>query len=126
MKRYAVFAAAGLLTILTTSYARPGGVLFEHSVIDEGVKDPWAKIVADIDDDGLADIVVGGRNGPLVWYRYPHWKPTVVAKGGYRTVDGEAGDIDGDGDLDIVMGGLIWYENPLPNVYPKAHRYFSL
>jgi hypothetical protein len=42
----------------------------------------------------------------------------MIATGGYRTVDGEAGDIDGDGDLDIVMGGLIWYENPLPKGDP--------
>jgi hypothetical protein len=27
-------------------------------------------------------------------------------------VDGEAGDIDGDGDIDLIMGGLFWYENP--------------
>jgi hypothetical protein len=51
----------------------------------------------------------------------------TIAEGGYKTVDGEAGDIDGDGDLDIVMGGLIWYENPRPATDPAkslwpAHR----
>ena len=91
---------------------------FEHVTVDDSVKNPWTKIIADIDGDGFPDIVVGGQNGPLVWYRYPDWTKAVIAKGGYRTVDGEAGDIDGDGDLDIVMGGLLWYENPLPDGDP--------
>jgi hypothetical protein len=111
---------------LTTSSSR-AGVSFKHSVIDGSVRDPWAKIVADIDGDGFMDIVIGGRAGPLLWYRYPDWSKALIAKGGYRTVDGEAGDIDGDGDLDVVMGGLIWYENPLPDRKPysgawKAHE----
>jgi len=114
MKRKTTLTAAGIVAIMTIQFARAGVIPFEHSAIDNSVKDPWAKIVADIDGDGLPDIVIGGRSGPLVWYRYPHWKPTVIAQGGYRTVDGEAGDIDGDGDLDIIMGGLIWYENPHP------------
>jgi hypothetical protein len=104
-----------------------GEIPFKHTAIDAGVKNPWAKIVADIDRDGFPDVVIGGQSGPLVWYRYPDWTRTVIATGGYKTVDGEAGDIDGDGDLDIVMGGLIWYENPLPGGDPatapwKAHR----
>ena len=35
-----------------------------------------------------------------------------MAPGGYQAVDGEAGDVDGDQDLDIVLGGVLWYENP--------------
>jgi hypothetical protein len=104
--------------MILIQYAGAGDTPFRHVIVDDGVKDPWAKIIADIDRDGFADIVIGGRAGPLVWYRYPGWTKAVIAEGGYRTVDGEAGDIDGDGDLDIVMGGLIWYENPLPKSNP--------
>ena len=90
-------------------------VRFEHRVIDEqGPKDPWAKIIADVNGDGKPDVVIGGRSGPLVWYAWPDWTKAEISKGGYKTVDGEAGDMDGDGDLDIVMGGLLWYENPRP------------
>lgn len=100
---------------------------FRHVIVDDSVKDPWAKIIGDINGDGFADIVIGGRKGPLVWYAYPQWKKAIIAEGGYRTVDGELGDIDGDGDLDVVMGGLIWYENPRPKENPgkklwQAHK----
>ena len=88
---------------------------FEREVVDsEGPQDPWPKILADIDLDGDLDVAIGGRKGPLVWYRFPDWKKSVIAAGGYDTVDGEAGDIDGDGDPDLVLGGLFWYENPGP------------
>ncbi|MCB0664976.1 MAG: VCBS repeat-containing protein [Saprospiraceae bacterium] len=86
---------------------------FQHEIIDGRYQDnPWAKIAADLDQDGKTDIIIGGQKGPLTWYRNPDWKGFVINEGGYQTVDGEAGDIDGDGDPDVVMGGLIWYENP--------------
>jgi hypothetical protein len=101
---------------------------FEHSIVDaHGPTDPWAKIIADINGDGFNDIIIGGRNGPVVWYAYPNWNKAVIAQGGHRTVDGEAGDMDGDGDQDVVMGGLIWYENPgqsiaVPQETWKTHQ----
>lgn len=90
-------------------------------------QNPWAKIAADFNGDGLPDVAVGGSKGPLVWYEYPSWNKTLVAEGGYNTVEGEAADIDGDGDQDIVMGGIFWYENPGPKGDPRhgpwtAHR----
>lgn len=117
-----VFLLAGF------SAAASADVPFRHVIVDSnGPKDPWAKIIGDIDGDGFADIIVGGRTGPLVWYAYPHWVKAIIAEGGYQTVDGEVGDIDGDGDLDVVMGGLVWYENPRPHADPagrlwKAHK----
>jgi hypothetical protein len=117
-----------LLLLLVFSPVAFAEVPFKHVIIDnKGPKDPWAKIVGDIDGDGFADVIIGGRRGPLVWYKYPAWSKAVIADGGYNTVDGEVGDVDGDGDLDVVMGGLIWYENPRPVGDPakktwKAHK----
>jgi hypothetical protein len=88
---------------------------FEREIVDsQGPPDPWAKILSDIDGDGYLDVAIGGRKGPLVWYRFPTWAKSLIATGGYDTVDGEAGDIDKDGDPDLVLGGLLWYENPGP------------
>ena len=118
-----LMAVAGAIIVSAVQFSLAAEIPFKYVAIDDSVKDPWAKIVADIDRDGFPDIIIGGRAGPLVWYRYPEWTKAVIADGGYRTVDGEAGDIDGDGDLDIVMGGLIWYENPLPKGDPAKTRW---
>jgi hypothetical protein len=105
-----------------------GDVTFDHVVIDDsGPRNPYTKIVGDFNGDRYIDIVIGGQKGPLVLYTYPSWTKSVIAEGGYSTVDGEAGDVDGDGDPDIVMGGIIWYENPRPSGDPakntwKAHK----
>ncbi|MEN6578708.1 MAG: VCBS repeat-containing protein [Phycisphaerales bacterium] len=123
IKHRATLSVSGTVLLLLSSILAMGPVPFERVAIDDSVQDPWAKIIADIDKDGFPDIVIGGRAGPLVWYRYPDWPKAVIADGGYRTVDGEAGDIDGDGDLDIVMGGLIWYENPLPAANPAGDHW---
>ena len=86
---------------------------FRHEIVDaDGPDDPWAKMLGDVDGDGLSDVVIGGREGPLVWYEAPDWTEHPIADGGYETVDGELGDINGDGHPDVVMGGLLWYENP--------------
>jgi hypothetical protein len=123
MRWSALFPVLAAVFALARGPATAAEIPFQHQVIDSSVTDPWAKIIADIDRDGFPDIVIGGRAGPLVWYRYPDWTKAVITDGGYQTVDGEAGDIDGDGDLDVVMGGLLWYENPLPKTDPAPTRW---
>jgi len=97
----------------TTLDSSTEAVHFTYIKIDTaGPLNPWAKFSGDLDRDGVADVIIGGQNGPLVWYKYPDWAKHKISDGGYDTVDGEVADIDRDEDLDIVMGGTVWFENP--------------
>ena len=51
MRRHTMLTTAGILAILTASLAHAGAIPFKHTAIDDSVKDPWAKMVADIDGD---------------------------------------------------------------------------
>jgi len=96
-----------------------------------GPKEQTASLVFDLDKDGSNDLLLGGRRLPpaLTWYRRTKtgWTPYIVEK---ETLSIEAGgafyDIDGDGDLDVVMGEdysgnkVYWWENPYPNYDPQT------
>ena len=108
--------------------AKEPALEFKHTVIDaDGPHNPHIKAAADINADGLADVVIASSaGGPLVWYESPDWGRHVIARSGTWSCDAKLADMDGDGDLDLVISEwythdrLEWYENPAPDGDPAA------
>ena len=99
-------------------------------IADPGIAtEQTASLILDVDRDGLNDFIIGSRDqGPsLVWFKRDSvgWNKYLIEN---DTLPIEAGgtfyDIDGDGDLDIVLGGdyqsnnIWWWENPYPEYDP--------
>jgi hypothetical protein len=100
---------------------------FEMVVIDPDQAGD-CKAAADIDRDGYPDLIVGGMpKEKLTWYRYPDWtKGNIATANKEFSTDCAVGDVDGDGDIDLVApdGGkgnnLVWLENAVSKTDPTA------
>lgn len=97
----------------------------------------WAKTLADVNNDGLVDLVVQNANGSGGWLGWLEantegkpWEVHVVVDSlgpnqRFAAGDLETGDFDGDGDVDLLgvihpgewtdadaKGEVYWFENP--------------
>ena len=130
---------ARLLTAETPSTASATSISWAHLSSGSGdlplptdSTQQTSTLILDIDKDGLNDFVIAARRSPgpsLVWYRRlaDGWDRYVIDNSILRIeAGGTFTDIDGDGDLDIVMGGdggvntVWWWENPYPNFNPTT------
>ncbi len=92
--------------------------------------DQTGLIPGDFDGDGADDFVVYGRDGPntLQWFRRSPtgtWQLDIIESDDLTLeAGGTAGDVDGDGDLDVIIGSdrrgneIWWWENPAPTFTP--------
>ncbi len=110
---------------------------FDSRQLVENARYWWGVTVADVTGDGLVDIIFidnnssGGFLGFYTATKEPGlWDMTKIAEepptgGNFASGDLEAGDMDGDGDIDVLAvkhtgewddasapAELFWYENP--------------
>ena len=92
-----------------------------HVTISDEVDDTWSLHAADVDGDGDIDVLSASRlDNKVAWYENTDGKGAFGKQETIGTADvdysaAHAADIDGDGDIDILLAtlhfGLVWYEN---------------
>lgn len=101
---------------------------FQHIVVDPSPTATYRMndiAIGDINGDGQLDIWTSGRGAgdnayQMVWYKGPDWQRYPIAPGDIKY--GNLGDVDGDGDLDVVAG-QEWFENTGQPEQPDWPRY---
>jgi hypothetical protein len=112
--------------------SRDPGKPFERFSFDADLTGVHDVVTADVDGDHHMEIITMSDKNDLRWYKIPDdptqpWSKTIIGPAVHAGV--AVGDIDGDGDLDVVRTN-VWFENvngdgskwqvrPIgPNTYP--------
>jgi len=92
-------------------------------IIGEGFTGAHWVHAADVDDDGWIDVMGAAMDlGQVAWWRndgadQTSWQKTVITRSLSGAVSVAAGDLDGDGDLDVAGAGwdgtgrMAWFDN---------------
>ncbi len=93
--------------------APPGNHLFERILFDADLRSVHDVMTADLDGDGREEVVTMSDRNNLRFYKIPSnpgmaWERHDVGPSVHAGV--AAGDLDGDGDLDLVRSNG-WFEN---------------
>ncbi len=123
-----VILFSGLLTACQVADAQRQSadfVSFEKFILDDAMGGGSGVVLADVDGDDLTDIVAFSNNpAQFAWYKNPTWQKYVISSVTQQNIYSAPHDIDGDGDVDIVLanqfslgepaddGLLQWFENP--------------
>jgi hypothetical protein len=88
---------------------------YKHHIIDVDLpKGLYAQTaLADLDNDGRLEYIVGQQVGDIYWYKMhtpDRWTRHLLGTDSPSDVGGVALDVDGDGWMDFVTGGA-WYRN---------------
>jgi hypothetical protein len=121
LQRPVVKNSARALAILALLTSAAAAVSLSHLVIDSNQipNGHKPKVIGDFANDGHPGVgALSGLQG-FKLYKYPDWTSQLITNysHGGGDEDAQAVDINGDGALDIVIGGLdgytYWLENPL-------------
>lgn len=111
------FPGAGCEISGTAGAAASPRFRFRHHFIDRDLPASayGQTSLVDLDRDGDLDFITGGRDADrtVYWFQYQQpdvWKRHVLGKQHPSDVGGTAIDVDGDGWIDHVSGG-VWYRN---------------
>lgn len=116
------------ILVIAGFFPAAGQVEFTEIIIDKDAHGD-NKAIADLDNDGIKDLILGGAT--LSWYREENGKYVkynITDPEVEFTTDMYTGDVDNDGDIDLIMAdgkgpnAVIWYENPLPAGSPKEGK----
>ena len=110
-------ALAALLAVGTSAPSSAGDFRFAHHFIDRDLPgDSYGQTsLVDVDRDGDLDFITGGADDRrhVFWFERvanDRWTRHVLGENHPSDVGGTALDVDGDGWVDHVSGG-VWYRN---------------